>query len=708
MFTTIKIQKILKIKILKKVKVLELILVNTTDFKKFLKTRIFKDKIQLIIIVCIMVYTVIFSYFTILRHYSFDSGAWDLGTYEQMLWNTINSGKLFWTAPDPINPTGFFFGTHFSPILFIILPIYFLYQATETLLVLQSFVIALGALPLYWLARDELKSKIAGFVIALAYLLYAPLHGVNWFDFHTQAFIPLFFNLAFYYFTKKKWKKYLICVIFVLSVNEVMPLMIIAMGIYGLWKRRKYITDHLSKRKNLLEEKTIAQITIVLGFVWFIIARKIISYHNPNLPFTMWSQFGTDIPSILIGMIVKLDTTLTVVFYDFAVDKFFYIVELFLPLLFLSFFNLSSLFIALPWIGLSFLSNINPYITPVGYQYPAQILTIIFVSAIYGVKRLRTIKDKIDLSPRFKWTKPFKMSNKQLQQIALGLIIICSVSTYIGLSPLGLNLKIGVNGRPVGSSFHDVLSGVIANIPNKASISTQNNIFPIFARRMNAYPYPNKTLDDTLVDYILVDTRNMWYHVNVPFPHVETNIPHFDEFISEVVNDGSFGLREAVDGVYLFQKGYQGNVSTADLREGLTATFENSAGKEVGKTRVLNIAWDWSRFSPFPGYINSSEYYHIKFHGWINITDGGMYTFRLDSDGDATLTISNETKTIIVTSPVYPTIREENLNSGSYEIMVEYNRKDGDNVILLYWRQPDEKYDEIIPSQYFSPWLTEE
>ena len=169
-------------------KLLELIFVNATEFKEFLKTRIIKDKIQLGIIICIMVYTVIFSYFTILRHYSFDSGAWDLGTYEQMLWNTINSGRLFWTAPDVINSTGFFFGTHFSPILFIILPIYFLYQATETLLVLQSFVIALGALPLYWLARDELKSKIGGFVIALAYLLYAPLHGVNWFDFHTPYY----------------------------------------------------------------------------------------------------------------------------------------------------------------------------------------------------------------------------------------------------------------------------------------------------------------------------------------------------------------------------------------------------------------------------------------------------------------------------------------------------------------------------------------
>jgi uncharacterized membrane protein len=647
------------------------------------------------------VYTIIFSYFTILRHYSFDSGAWDLGTYEQMLWNTINSGRLFWTAPDPINPTGFFFGTHFSPILFIILPIYYLYQATETLLVLQSFVLALGALPLYWLARDELKSKIAGVVIALAYLLYAPLHGVNWFDFHTQAFVPLFFNLAFYYFTKKKWIKYLICIIFVLSVNEAMPLMVIAMGIYGLWKRRKFITEYLSKKKTTFEDKTalIALSTIILGFVWFIVARKIISSINPSLPFTMWSEFGTDLPSIIIKMITEPLLTLEIIFSRYAVDKFFYIVELFLPLLFLSFLDPPSLFIALPWIGMSFLSNINPYITPVGYQYPAHILSIIFVSAIYGVKRLRIIKERIDLSPKFTWTKPLKISNKQLQRITLVLIMVCSVSTFIGLSPVGVNLKLGVNGRPFGSSYNDVLRDVITVIQDNESISTQDNIFPIFARRMNAYPYPNKTwVDNTLVDYILVDTRNMWYHVNVPFPHVETDIPHFDELISEVTIDGTFGLREAVDGIYLFQKGYQGNVSTADLREGLTATFENSAGKEVGETHVLNIAWDWSRFSPFPGYINSSEHYRIKFHGWINITDGGMYWFRLDSEGNSTLTIDNDE---IIDTPNTVTTVQKELSEGVYKIEVEYETFGVESVILLYWI-PNGKNDyEIIPPKYF-------
>lgn len=685
---------------------------NATETIKSLKRKIMKDKLQFILILCITVYTIIFSYCTILRHYSFDSGAWDLGTYEQMLWTTINSGRLFYTAPDPINPTGLFFGTHFSPILFIILPIYFLHQATETLLVLQSFVLALGALPLYWLARDELKSKIAGFTIALAYLFYAPLHGVNWFDFHTQAFVPLFFNLAFYYFTKKKWTKYFVSIILVLSVNEAMPLMVVAMGIYGLWTRRNNIINYLSRRKSSLEDKTlpVALFTIFLGSIWFIVARKVINSINPHLPFTMWSEFGTDIPSIIISMITNPLHTLEVAFSYYAVDKFFYIVELFLPLLFISFLDPPSLFIALPWIGLSFLSNINPYITPVGYQYPAHILSIIFVSAIYGVKRLRIIKGRVESSPRFKWARSFKLSDKQFLRVALMLIIFCSVSTYIGLSPLGMNLKIGINGRPIGSTFNRVLRDVIAEIPKDASISTQDNVFPIFARRMNAYPYPtNKT------DYILVDTRNMWYHIIFPFPHVESEIDvfnkHFDELISEVVADGSFGLFVAVDGIYLYKKDYQENATTPFLSEGLKAEFKDSSGDSVGNTTVLNISWDWDYFSPFPGNItrrpDQSDTYSITFTGFIDLPKTESYIFSLPSDGRSMLTISDlkwENGSINDwTMKFDEEIKASGeVRSGVYEITIYYENLGGDGAILFYWYLPWKKKTEIIPPQYFS------
>jgi uncharacterized membrane protein len=570
-------------------------------------------------------------------------------------------------------------------------------------------VLALAALPLYWLVRDELKSKIAGLVFALAYLFYAPLHGVNWFDFHTQAFLPLFFNLAFYYFTKKKWIKYFVSVIFVLSVNEAMPLMVIAMGIYGLWKRRNYITDSFSKQKSPLKDQTllIAVITIILGFVWFIVARKVISTINPSLPFTMWSEFGTDITSIIINIITNPLHTLEVAFSYYAADKFFYIVELFLPLLFLSFLDPPSLFITLPWIGMSFLSNINPYITAVGYQYPAHMLSFIFVSAVYGVKRLGIIKERVETNPRFKWAKTLRISDNQLLRFTLILVIICSISTYIGLSPLGTNLKIGVNGRPIGSSPNNVLRDVIAFIPNNASISTQNNIFPIFAQGTNIYPYPSSK-----ADYILVDSRNMWYHVNVPFPHVETDLPYFDELISQLVKNGTFGLQLAVDGIYLFKKNYDGAVSTPYLSEGLKAEFIDSSETIVGETQVLNIAWDWSHFSPFPGFINSDKY-NITYTGFIFIPEEGEYTFRVDSDNSSELKITDLRLSNGSVYDLVMTVSEGikdtgKVKNGVYKITIEYKNLGGEGVILFYWNPPWKNEKEIIPPQYFSPWLNEE
>lgn len=153
------------------------------------KSFIGKHRTECLVLLFILVYTIVFSYVTILRHYSFSSGAYDLGIYENILWRTINYGDFFKSVPDPVGPTGYFFSVHFSPILFLLLPIYAVHQATETLLVFQSFVLALGAYPLYLLARKELKSEVAGIVFAVAYLLYPPLQGVNWFDFHPQALL---------------------------------------------------------------------------------------------------------------------------------------------------------------------------------------------------------------------------------------------------------------------------------------------------------------------------------------------------------------------------------------------------------------------------------------------------------------------------------------------------------------------------------------
>jgi len=107
----------------------------------------------------------LFSVLTIFRFYAFRTRAWDLGIFTQSFWTTAYAGKfLYHTCELFINPSGVFFGVHFSPILFFVLPFYWAIPRPETLLVLQSFAIGSAAIPIYKLAKEYTGGRIVGLV----------------------------------------------------------------------------------------------------------------------------------------------------------------------------------------------------------------------------------------------------------------------------------------------------------------------------------------------------------------------------------------------------------------------------------------------------------------------------------------------------------------------------------------------------------------
>src|SRR5262249_49155635 len=75
---------------------------------------------------------------------------------------------------------------HASFAIYALLPFYALKPGAETLLRLQSILIAAAAIPIYGLASRR-AGRGAGILLALAYLAYPPLHGSNFYDFHFQT-----------------------------------------------------------------------------------------------------------------------------------------------------------------------------------------------------------------------------------------------------------------------------------------------------------------------------------------------------------------------------------------------------------------------------------------------------------------------------------------------------------------------------------------
>jgi uncharacterized membrane protein len=500
----------------------------------------------LIVIFMVCLYTTIFSYFTILKHSIFRTYAWDLGIFNQALWTTIKHHKLFYSTPEIfIIPSGSFLGTHFSPILFIVLPIYSLYTAPENLLILQSFILALGAIPLYKMSMHLLKSRLMSIIFVSTYLLYPPLHGINWFDFHVQAFLPLFFLSSMYFLEKKNWKMYILFMILSLSSEEHAAFIVAFIGLFIALQSRKQLKEAL-KTKNFKDDVfLIVVVTISLAVLWYFITLWIRGTFFPVNPAFLsafkasanWSILGVSDP-ILIPFYIILypQRALTALQYEFLI-KIGYLLILFGPLAFLSFSKIEYLLPTLPWFVYSLFSNYQPYYV-IYDQYPAYVIAFIFVSTLHSIAH---------------------KSSSQAKTRSLLMIILFSVVAYLIASPTsGLVNQFYDTGIRSPTQHERFIHEILSYVPANASILTQNNIFPHVSSRINAYAVPidvlwsrnifdcEKFVSELLsdIEYVLVDIRT----------DTSATIKVFKILSART----DFKVLASADGIVLLKKNYNG------------------------------------------------------------------------------------------------------------------------------------------------------
>ncbi|HEX2675333.1 MAG TPA: DUF2079 domain-containing protein, partial [Polyangiales bacterium] len=137
-----------------------------------------------------------FSYYTILHHHRLQSSGFDLGINVNWCWNALHghperSTVLFG------KDGGHFLGNHAIFGMALWLPFYALKPGAETLLIFQATMAGLAAIPLYLFACTQIP-RFSAVVVAFAYLMFAPLHGPNFYDFH-ELIPPLFFHFLLYW-----------------------------------------------------------------------------------------------------------------------------------------------------------------------------------------------------------------------------------------------------------------------------------------------------------------------------------------------------------------------------------------------------------------------------------------------------------------------------------------------------------------------------
>lgn len=184
----------------------------------------------------------------------------DLAFYQQAIWNTLQ-GRLWQVSGSDFSNSLLGTDLIISPVI-VTLPFYALWQSPLMLYALQCAVTVLGALPVYWLARDEFATRplpgpppilgagVAssqnsnvdsghgwGVAFATLYLLYPPVQNAALTEFAFRPFAALGMLFTIYYFERQRWRAFWIAAIFTLLTRSEMGLVLLLFGIYGLLKR---------------------------------------------------------------------------------------------------------------------------------------------------------------------------------------------------------------------------------------------------------------------------------------------------------------------------------------------------------------------------------------------------------------------------------------------------------------------------------------
>jgi len=523
-------------------------------FKIFLRRLKKQNPYDLAIWIPITLYSTIFSYYTIFKHNTFNSYAWDLGVFNQALYTTLFHGKfLYYTADLYLNPKGCYLAIHFSPIILLLTPIYALQPTAETLLIIKSSALALGALPLYFLAKKKLENDKAALMLAIIYLLYPGLQGANWFDFQPQVFIPLLTFTSLYFMEQKSWKLFFISLFLSLMISEHTTLMILAISIYQLATSNiKNLPNHI--RGLRLTRETASALAVVACLISWYAAEYVKGLFPINPDFlekykatSAYRVLGFkegNLLTLLIYIFQNLDRATTALLYDYPI-KMLYVILLLGPLVFTPLGDKSIIVTALllsPFI----ISNYDAYYK-IGSHYPLYLLTPIFMAALETLSK----KFKASLTPIMK-----------LMMIS-SLIFMISVSPISPFSQPFIDRRLlWYPGQPQMNENVKILHEIMEMIPRDSSVLTQNHLFPHLSSRINAYVIPvsryppkeTKILKGyvrwliNMSDYIFLDLRRQDYWSNFLL----------NEIVKE--NNSSFGVRAFTKQAILFQRGYKGSI----------------------------------------------------------------------------------------------------------------------------------------------------
>jgi len=420
-----------------------------------------------IVVVAAAGYTVLFSIYTITFHRNLHTAAYDLGLEDNLVWNVLH-GYGFFRSTVFSGPHGSHFGNHATFFSYVIAPFYALAQRAETLLVIQSLLIAAAAVPLYLHARRHLGAW-AACVIALCYLIYAPNHGANLYEFH---YIPLggfFIWSALYCFETRRDRLAVVMTILAMSVREdIGGAGVAILGAYMLIAGVRPRAGLIVAAAGALQFALLKLVFMpaVSGIESFIVFYKdLFPRGQDTFSGVLKTVFGN--PFYTLGTLLER-------------DKLYFLLQFFVPLAFIPFGRPIVLLLMVPGFFFTLLSTGYAPLIQASFQYTFLWTVFLFIGLVATLAR----------------PKPGATPVEQARRVraALFALVCAMVPTSYQLGAVFQRHT----ARDLGD--REKFARIVRDIPPRAKVTACDNLVPHVSNRPVAYTLRFDVFD---ADYIL-------------------------------------------------------------------------------------------------------------------------------------------------------------------------------------------------------------
>jgi uncharacterized membrane protein len=312
-----------------------------------------------------------FSALSILRHRAFSTGRFDLGNMVQAVWSTAHGHPLQITGlrGDQISRLG----AHFDPILAAFVPLWLLWPSPDALLVAQAVAVAVGALPVFWLARKHLDSDRAALGFALAYLIYPPTQWLTLNEFHPVALACPLLLYAVWFLDEGRLLPFAACALVAAATKEEIALVVAGLGIWYALAHGRHWTGAA---------------VAAAGVAAALIAIEVVIPHfnraGTSSFFTRYSEVGSTPGGIVHTALTDPWKIVTTVATGRGLG---YLAQLVLPLALLVVLAPLALIAAVPELAVNLLSAATTQ-TSIRFHYTAGLIPVLIAAAVFGAKRL--------------------------------------------------------------------------------------------------------------------------------------------------------------------------------------------------------------------------------------------------------------------------------------------------------------------------------